>query len=225
MTTAPPSAKEIAREYRVAQQTLSMHSDLRDQYARLGLGIEILLLVFTALASTTTFAGDEFYKTMHVGPDVGRLLLGIASAVAFAGSLVLLLLDPRGRSARHGEIAAKWSALVLEFRRYKRADDTWLEDKASELADAYAETCDTCSPIPERKFNKLKSRYLRKVEVSRLKDRHPGCPILVLGLLCRLRDTHAAIRAFRTTFSAAEAPASAPANRDRPTGGGVSDSA
>src|SRR5262249_54777463 len=107
---------------------------------------------------------------------------------------------------------------------YKRADDSWPEDKASELADAYAETCDTCEQIPERKFNRLKSRYLRKVEVSRLKDRHPGCPILILGLLCRLRDTHAAIRAFRTAPSSTAAPASTPADRDRPAGGCVSDS-
>ncbi|MCL4199325.1 MAG: hypothetical protein KJZ69_17680 [Phycisphaerales bacterium] len=221
MTREPPSAKEIAREYRVAQQTLSMHADLRDQYARLGLGVEILLLVFTALVSTTTFAGDDFYKTLHIAPDLGRLFLGVASAVAFSGSLVLLLIDPRGRSARHGEIAGKWSALVLEFRRYKLENDTWPEDRARELADAYAETCDMCSPIPERKFNSLKSRYLRKVEVSRLKDRHPGCPIMVLGLLCRLRDTHAAIRAFRRESSEGTAPASS--NRDRPAGGGVPD--
>lgn len=221
MKNEPPSAKEIAREFRVAQQTLSMHADLRDQYARLGLGVEILLLVFTTLASTTTFAGDEFYKALHVAPEVGRLLLGVASAVAFAGSLVLLLVDPKGRSARHGEIAGKWSALVLEFRRYKREDDTWPEDRARELADAYAETCDTCSPIPERKFNKLKSRYLRKVEVSRLKDRHPGCPIVVLGLLCRLRDTRAAIRAFRTASEEGFPPTST--DRDKQAGGGIPD--
>jgi hypothetical protein len=222
MTT--PSPKETSREHRVAQQTLAMHADLRDQYARLGLGIEILLLAFTALSSTTTFAGDDFYKSLHIAPNTGRLLLGIASAIAFAGSLVLLLLDPRGKSATHAEIAAKWSSLVLKFRRYKREDDTWPEDRASELADAYAETCDSCSPIPERKFNRLKSRYLRKVEVSRLKDRHPGCPILILGLLCRLRDTHAAIRAFRTASSTTSNGTPSPSDRSRSAGGGVSDS-
>lgn len=221
MTNDAPSAKEIAREYRVAKQTLSMHSDLRDRYGRLGLGIEILLLVFTALASTLTFAGDEFYKTMQVAPDAGRLLLGIASAVAFAGSLVLMLIDPRGRSARHGDTAAKWSTLVQDFRRYKQEDDTWPEDKAVELANAYAETCSTCSPIPDRKFNRLKSRYLRKVEVSRLKDRFPGCPIVVLGLLCRLRDTRAAIQAFRRAPGDPSTPAST--DRERPPTGGVPD--
>jgi len=222
MTT--PAPKETSREYRVAQQTLAMHADLRDQYARLGLGIEILLLAFTALSSTTTFAGDDFYKSMHVAPDTGRLLLGIASAIAFAGSLVLLLLDPRGKAATHADIAAKWSPVVLKFRRYKGQDDTWPADKATELADAYAETCDTCTPIPERKFNRLKSRYLRKIEVSRLKDKHPGCPILVLGLLCRLRDTHAAIKWFRSG-SSATGQDSAPSqeNRPGPTDGGVSD--
>lgn len=208
-----PSCKETARQYRVAQQTLAMHSDLRDQYARLGLVIEILLLVFTALISTTTFAGDEFYGTLSVAPDWGRLFVGGASAVAFAGSLILLLLDPRGRSARHAETAAKWSPLVLEYRRHKREDDTWPEDKASELAESYAETCDTCSPVPERKFNKLKSRYLRKVEVSRLKGRHPGCPMIILGLLCRLRDTRAAINSFKTSSDHGAPPPSTDRNR------------
>jgi len=201
---ATPSPQETAREYRVAQQTLAMHADLRDQYARIGLGIEIVLVVITALLSTATFAGDTFFKMLGTAPEHGRLAVGVASALAFAGSLVLMLLDPRGRSATHEEMANRWSEVVLKFRQSKLEDDTWPADGTRELADAYAEACDICSPIPERRFNKLKSRYLRKVEMSQLKDKHPGCPILVLAILCRWRDTRAAFSAFRASSHVAD---------------------
>lgn len=211
MTMNAPSAEETTRQYRVARQTLAMHSYLRDRHARVGFAIELLLLVFSAITSCTTFAGDGFFRSLHVSPDAGRLVLGIASTVAFAGSLVLLLMDPRGKAATHRDAASKWSEVVLQFRRLRGEDGAWPTDAASALADAYAQVCETTCPIPDAKFNHLKSRYIRKVEVSQLLERHPGCPIILLALFCRLRHTHAAIKAFRAGAKAEtkQLPASA----------------
>lgn len=219
-----PSAKETSRQYRVARQTLAMHSDLRDQYDRLGRSIEIILLVFSALTACTTFAGDDFFRSLHVTPETGRLTLGLASALAFAGSLVLLLLDPRGKAATHGDAASKWSDVVLRFRRRKGNDEAWPADAASELADAYAQVCETTVAIPDAKFNRLKSRYLRKVEISQLKERFPGCPMVLLALFCRLRDTHGAIKAFRTGAVPNATPRpKEPSNQPDSSGGELSD--
>jgi len=216
----PPSAKETARQYRLARQTLAMHADLRDQYARMGLAIELFILVFSALIYSTTFAGDDFYKSLHLTPTTGRLVLGTASAVAFIGSLVLLLLNPRGKSATHGAAASKWSEVVLRFRRLKDGNDAWPPEAASELSDAYAQVSGSMVPIPDAKFNHLKSRYLRKVEISRLQERHPGCPITFLALFCRLRDSHGALRDVknRTTLEKEQTTASATSQPDSPGG-------
>ena len=221
---ATPTPKETARQYRVTQQMVAMHAALRDRYARTGLTTQVALLVFAALVSCTTFAGHDFYEALHVAPDVGRLALGVASAVAFAGSLVLLLLDPRGRSAMHREAAARWSDLVLKYRRSRDQGGNWPPDSAAELADAYAAVCEITVPIPDAKFNRLKSRYLRKVEISRLKDRYPGCPIFVLAFFCRVRDTHGAYKAFKTNAKPEPGQPSTPEDDQRdPPGGGLSD--
>jgi hypothetical protein len=191
-----PSPKEIARQYRVAKQTLAMHADLRDTYTRIGLTVELVLLVFSALIARTTFAGDEFFGFLHVTPAKGRFAFGVVASLSFACSLVMLLLNPRGRAATHAESASRWSDVVLRFRRCRGEDDTWPAEVTSELAEAYAQVNKITASIPEAKFNRLKSRYLRKVEVSRLKDRYPGCPRIILAVLCRLRDTWRAVRGF-----------------------------
>lgn len=220
---ATPVLKEVTRQYRVAKQTLAMHSDLRDWYSWLGFTVEVILLAFTAIVSATTFSGDDFFKSMRVTPDTGRLVLGIASVVAFAGSLVLLVLNPRGKSATHADAATLWTSVVFRFRALRTEDDTWPTDAMKKLAAAYAKACKTAAPIPDRKFNKLKARYLRKVEISQIKDSYPGCPIVVLGTLCGLRDTYAAIKWFRSGSSnRGQEHASSPENQHASADGCVS---
>ena len=203
-----PASAEIARQYRVAKQILAMHCDLRDSYARLGLTLQIVFVVFTAVTSATTFAGDEFYQSMHVTPETGRLIFGAVAVIAFSGSLVLLIVDPRGRSAKHADAANEWTDVVFRFRELRREDDSWHEDACGELNRAYGAACKHTAPIPDRKFNRLKSRYLRKVESSKLKTAYPGCPIFILSGLVRMRDTLRAAEAFYRGGAGAESPES-----------------
>lgn len=212
---ATPVGKEVARQYRVAKQTLAMHCDLRDWYSWLGFTVEVILLAFTAIVSATTFSGDDFFKSCGVKPDTGRLMLGITSVIAFVGSLVLLILDPRGKSATHADAATRWTSVVSRFRALRSDDDTWPADAAKKLAVAYEKACKTAAPIPDGKFNRLKSRYLRKVEISQLKEKFPGCPILILRGLVRGRDTlRAAKTLYRGESRADQSSAQAPADND-----------
>lgn len=191
------SEKEISRRYRVAKQTLAMHCDLRDHFARVGLSLEMFFMVFAAITAATTFANDDLYLFFFADPGNGRLIIGLLSVLAFAGSLVLLLLNPRGESSKHGQAADRWTVLVLEFRERRSEEGAWAESDSRQLSCEYARVCDICVRIPDRKFNKLKSRYLQKVEISKLKDKHSGCPIMILRLACRWRDTCAAIKKIR----------------------------
>ncbi len=188
--------RELDRQYRVAKQMLGMHSDLRDQYARLGLTAELVLLLFAVVSCATTFASDSFYAGLHLDLAVGRFCTGLLAIIAFAGAVALLVVNPKGKSEHHRDAAEKWWKVVEEFRCSRKDDGSWPPDGIAALVAAYARVCDLASPIPDRQFNRLKSRYLRKVEVSRLKDSYPGCPIMVLRLLVRGRDTLGAVRAF-----------------------------
>jgi hypothetical protein len=191
-----PGSIEIARQYRVAKQTLAMHADLRDRHAAVGTLTEVVLLVFSALVTATTFAGAEFYSGLRVPPDVCWLLQGALGVLAFTGSVVLLIVDPRGKSARHADAAAKWWPVVDQFRRCRLDDRSWRPEDLAGLGEAYAAACAIVAPIPDSQFNQLKSRYLMKVAVSSLKDRYPGCPLIFLRLCLVVRDTSRAIASF-----------------------------
>jgi hypothetical protein len=99
--------KETERQYRVLRQTLAMHAILRDGFAWKAKAAEILLLVCAVVFCATTFASDELYRTFHLAPSVGRVILGIASITAFTISLALLVVDWKGRSALHHQAAER----------------------------------------------------------------------------------------------------------------------
>src|SRR5262245_57510868 len=173
-----------------------MHADLRDRNATLGAVAEIILLVFSVIGMATTFVGDDFYASLDVQPGAGRLALGMLGVLAFIGSLILLIVDPRGKSALHADAAAKWWPVVERFRGCRMQDGTWKQDELEDLANAYSRACELAEPIPDGHFMRLKCRYLRKVEISSLRDRYPSCPGFILRICIFIRDTMSAVRAF-----------------------------
>jgi hypothetical protein len=191
---ASVALKETERQYRVLRQTLSMHAMLRDGFARKAKAAEILLLACSVVLCATTFASDELYQTFGLAPAVGRVIRGIASVAVFALSLSFLALDWKGQSALHREAAKRWSEVLAQFRDSWRDDGTWPEEIRLDLNSAYWEADRNSVRIPERCFNILKARYLRKVAISDLKSTYPGCPRLLLEILLWSRDTVNAVK-------------------------------
>ena len=68
------------------------------------------------------------------------------------------------------------------------------EEKSSELVESekksvalvfhtkYLESSNTIVPIPEKRFNYLKAKHLRKLKLSKLISKNPGCPVLLLNI-------------------------------------------
>lgn len=191
MTT---TSDEILRQYRLVKQTLSMHAKRRDQLTWRVKLTEIVLIVCSTIFCVTTFAGQELYKFLGMDPLAGRMILGIASVSAFGSSLILLIIDWKGTAALHGDAVKRWSA-VLELYRSRRINDgTWPEQYQPELSAAYWEAAHNSVPIPERHFNRLKACHLRKVEISKIIDRHPWCPKILLRTILRFRDSLSALK-------------------------------
>jgi hypothetical protein len=186
--------KEIERQYRVLRQTLSMHAMLRDEFAWKAKAAEIILLACSVIFCATTFASDELYQSLNLAPTAARVFRGIASIVALIMSLAVLILDWKGYSALHRQAAEQWSEVLAKFRNSWSDDCTWPEDIRSELSSAYWKAARNLVKIPERRFNGLKARYLRKVALSELKGSYPACPRLLLGILLWSRDTVSAVR-------------------------------
>lgn len=193
------SEREIERQYRVLQQTLSAHSSLRDRANRKAKGAKSILLALSILFSVTTFAGNGFYEVLAVDPQIGRLSVGFASLFAVITSVILLIVDWEGEATRHSEAANRWSTVLRDFRTHRNDDGSWQEEQRVELSEAYWEADRNSANIPERVFNKLKARHLRKVATSKLISSYPGCPRILLWASVWIRDTFRAIwHRFRT---------------------------
>lgn len=188
------SATETDRQYRVIKQILSMHSMLRDEYSCKSKALEISLLICSAVFCATTFASGELYSWFGLSPTESHIGLGVASVVAFALSLTFMVVDYRGHAARHREAAARWESVLALFRKYRSDDGTWPEATRADLNNAYWEADRNTDKIPDKRFNRLKSRYLRKVAISKLKSSYPGCPRFLLSYIIRIHDTKGAFK-------------------------------
>lgn len=192
-----PSSDEIERQYRTMRLMLDAHSCLKDRYTFLALAFQISLLVCSVVFCATTFASDDFYAWLHTTPTSGRYLRGSASVIAFATSVVLLVFDFRSVAGLHGAAVDRWSKTLAEFRRHQPIDSApWPDDCRRALFDSYWTADKECVKIKGKQFLAMKALHLRKVAVSKLKSRHPGCPIVLLSVLFRMRDTSAALREF-----------------------------
>jgi len=191
------SLKETERQYRVLRQTLSMHAMLRDEFAWKAKGAEILLLTCSVIFCATAFAADELYLTLGVSPRLSRIVLGIASVLAFVLSLSLLTLDWKGQSALHRKAVEQWSEVLKKFRECRNEHGTWPEEMRQDLNDAYWEADRMLVKIPEKRFNELKTGHLRKVALSELKDIYPNCPKMIIRLLLVGRDAVRAAKEIR----------------------------
>lgn len=178
---------ELQREFRVVGQTLSMHSMLRDRYARRALVLDVILLGCSVVFCATTFVGDDLFAFFSVPPRTGRYAIGLVATAAFFSSLVALRVDWKGLSARHRDAGDKLSSVLALFRKLQHEDKTWPKDRRAELHAAYWETVANVVEIPAAQFVCLKAKHLRKVQVSKVLDSVPGCPILLarLVVLCR----------------------------------------
>jgi len=184
---ASVSGKELCRQFRVLKQMLSIHAILRDRYSWRALFIDIILLACSVIFCATTFARDDVFTYLGFSPRDVRYVLGIASIFAFFASLVALRSDWKGKSARHKDAGQKLGKVLSLFREYRKEDGSWPQDRMADLHRAYWEAMNNIVEVPDRLFVALKSRHLRKVELSKMSDLNPGCPVLVLRLVLFFR--------------------------------------
>ena len=171
-----------------------MHFSLRDTYRFRSRLAEIFLLAASVVFLVTTFATNDFYQILRLPPEESKVVLGIASTIAFIFSLALLVLDWRGSAARHQDATVHWSKVLARFRDTRADKGDWPEEISEELSEAYAAAGQISVDIPDKKFNSLKVQYYTKIEVSKLAQKYPGAPKFLLWIITRFRGSYAAIR-------------------------------
>lgn len=159
-----------------------MHATLRDRYARRALVVDLLLLASSVVFCASAFASDEALSHFGPTPSQVRYIIRVFSLLAFTLSLLSLRIDWKGRSAQHRDAAQKLSAALAAFTKHRNVEGSWPPESAAELERIYWEAMHNSVPIPEADFVNLKANHLWKVELSKMLDANPGCPIFVLKL-------------------------------------------
>lgn len=188
-----PSLKEIQRQFRLLDQSLTMHSILRDRYALRSLIIDLVQLAAAVIFCATTFMDDKIPASFGIDPGKPKILLGVASIAAFFASLFSLRVKWPDLAAIHDEASKKITNAMAIFRGHRKEDGTWPEDCLEELNKVYWIVSDNTPKIPDNKFVALKAKHLAKVELSKSISDHPGCPIWVLKIILFCRSITVAI--------------------------------
>lgn len=182
------SSHELDKQYRRLDQTLSMHAKLRDRYAWRALILDVALLACAVVFCATTFVPDSEITKLGLSPETVHLVLGVASVVAFLGSVLGLRVDWKGKEARHRDAAQKLAEVKRLFSGSRGEDKLWHMEKADDLHRAYWEAANSIIEVPEREFLSLKAGHRRKVEISRMLDTMPGVPVFFLRILLFFRS-------------------------------------
>lgn len=174
------SLNELKHHYRVIDMMLTAHCKLRDSNKRKAKLIDLMLLGSSIVLCAMVFFDSSILIQFQIDPQIIRIVIGICSVVVFFISLITLRIDWKGQAQKYAEAAALLSRCKGECRRVLKSDKKPTDE------DIYR-TCQECSltfqmlpEIPEAKFLKLKTLHKRKVEISKMVDNNPGCPIWVL---------------------------------------------
>jgi len=177
------SQRELQRQFRVLDQMLSMHSTLTNRFSRMSLVLDISLLSCAVVFCATTFASEDLFAALSLTPHRIKVVLGVISVLAFLASVISLRVDWKGRHASHKEASQKLTIILARYKELRSSSGEWPSEKSSELNQKYWAVMSNIPTIPDRSFAALKAKHLRKVEISRLLDSHPGCPLFLLRFL------------------------------------------
>lgn len=175
---------EIERIRRVASMMITAHSILRDKYLTHSAFFENGLLIASAFLNAFVFIDEQLItQTIGISSSNQKLFIGFLSITVFAISIVLLQVRWKEKAKGHAIAADQYYSLMQESRRIiSLADEANRNVVSCKFIEKYAEVTSTLAKIPERKFNGLKLQHYRKIELSKLIDKHPGSVLFILRI-------------------------------------------
>lgn len=175
---------ELERQKKVISMMITAHSILRDRYLFLSSLFENGLIVASVILNAFVFIDAQFIdKQTGISEECQKLIVGIASIFVFAISLVLLQVRWKEKAESHGRAADQLFSLMQEIKvLIDIADDSEKSDELPSFNKKYTDINTAIVKIPDSKFNALKLRHKRKVELSKMIDKYPGSLLFILRI-------------------------------------------
>lgn len=180
-----PDDGELERQRRVIDLMITSYSVLRDECNRKALLLTLVSLLSSVVLCALTFLPDDAISALHLPLVSTRVLLGVFSSLVLFASIVELRVDWKDRGGRYGDAAERLARAKLLYGTARSAAD---------VSEHYRQAMDNLPRIPDRKFAALKAYHARKVQLSRMIDDLPGCPLRVLRVRLLYRGVRDALR-------------------------------
>lgn len=176
------SKNENDRQYRLIDQGLSMHSILRDRYARRATLLNCGLIGTSIFLCAFAFACDQAFTVIGVSPEIAKSALGFLSVVVLILSIIEFRVGWEGKASLHLEATQHLGELKLKYRK------AWTENQGNDtkqngrLSREYEKLQSLLPPIPENKFLSLKKEHEFKRLLSQRVSQHTKTPLWFLRL-------------------------------------------
>jgi hypothetical protein len=184
--------EENNRQYEVVDQLLSIHSSLRDRYQRRALLLKLGLLTASILLCAFVFADEAIVRLLGVTSEMGRFLVGFASIGVFILSMMELLANWTAAGQRHADAVVALTELKSKYRAVYAQREKTTPGRLDRLGREYGRVTRVVPPVPERLFNRLKSKHRFKRSLSRCISAHPDAPWWILWTKLRWRGLYSA---------------------------------
>jgi len=167
-------AGEFKRRWRRIDWMLSAHATLRDRYRWRSQALTLAVIVLSIIGLLFALSNGDNKVDLGVAEIKLQNFLAVLLALTFLIGLGDLVVDWRRRAWQHAEAAGKLAELKALFAKAGEGDRA--TNKGTELLGAYDRTMADLVEIPDRQAAALKARHVRKVEMFKAIEAHPGAP-------------------------------------------------
>jgi hypothetical protein len=174
--------KELQRIRRVSDMLTSMHSVLRDEYARKSIAVDCALFASSIILAALVFMDPVLLGWLPLSAFGSRILMGTFALITFFLSLVVFRVDWKSKSDLHKRAAEAYSRIKLECQELLMTFDTASDTEIQKLLVRYRDLGEICIAVPEGSFLRLKNKHKLKVALSKYLDDNPGACLLLLKL-------------------------------------------
>jgi hypothetical protein len=170
-------SEDFVRQYRVIDQMLSAHCQLRDGYERLALWQNVLALFLSVGLVATKFIDPVVVERLGVSYQTADLALGLVSVALFTTTVIDLRVRWKERGGAH-----RGAAKALAELKHAGQGVNPTSTDAEEWVQNAKQVLKGLPEIPEAQFLRLKARHVKKVELSKMISRRPGASLTALRL-------------------------------------------
>ena len=148
---------------RVGDLLITCHCILRDRFDRRAVMLDVFLLVGSLLVAVLALASPEIRQVLLgdvIQPDSA---IGLVGLIIFALSVVSMRVDWAHRGALHGEAAKAYASLKLDATQILGDPTSQTQVRFDALQAQFKVIGTHAIPVPEKEFNKLKTRSRTRI--------------------------------------------------------------